>query len=238
MTQARSNTENNSKQFAMNQALRKEASPVFLLENVSVRYGQTVALYPLNLTINQGDILFVTGQSGAGKTTFMNLLADHIDASSGKILRKGGLFTSYVFQDLRLLSQKSCEDNLWLAYDSSVYKNKNEFNADLTELAKLMGVWDKLHLKVHEANGGLKQKIAMIRALLTRPQIILADEPTSSLDRTNAVNMFEVLNYFNSKRDLTIIWSTHNKELIKQFPGKLIHLDQGKLVYSGQACFI
>lgn len=232
----------NSKQFVMNQtsrnAMGKESTPVFLLENVSVRYGQTVALYPLNLTINQGDILFVTGQSGAGKTTFMNLLAGHLEPSSGKILRKSGLFTAFVFQDLRLLSQKSCEDNLWLAYDSSVYKNKNEFNADLTELSKLMGVWDKLHLKIHEANGGLKQKIAMIRALLTRPQIILADEPTSSLDRTNAVNMFEVLNYFNSKRGLTIIWSTHNKELIKQFPGKLIHLDQGKLVYSGQACFI
>lgn len=238
MTQVRSHVENNSRQDVMNQAFRKETTPVFLLENVSVKYGQTVALYPLNLTINQGDILFVTGQSGAGKTTLMNLLADHLDPTSGKILRKSSFFTSYVFQDLRLLSQKSCEDNLWLAYDSAIYKNKNEFNADLTELSKLLGVWDKLHLKVHEANGGLKQKIAMIRALLTRPQIMLADEPTSSLDRTNAVNMFEVLNYFNSKRNLTIIWSTHNKELIKQFPGKLIHLDGGKLVYSGQACFI
>ena len=137
-----------------------------------------------------------------------------------------------------MMNQKSCEDNLWLAFDKSIYKNKNEFYTEMTELCKLMGVWDKLSLKVNEANGGLKQKMSMIRALLTRPQVLLADEPTSMLDRNSAVNMFEILNYYNTKRGLTIVWSTHNKELIKQFPGRLIHLDQGKLVYSGQACFI
>ena len=65
-----------------------------------------------------------------------------------------------------------------------------------------------------------------------------ADEPTSSLDKESSYRLFEVLNHFNQKKGLTLIWATHNKELIKQFPGKIAHLDQGRLVYSGHACFI
>jgi cell division transport system ATP-binding protein len=220
-----------------NKELRQNPQ-AFLLDNVSMKYGNFVALQSIQLSISVGEILFVTGASGAGKTSLMNLLAGHIDPTSGRVLKKSGLFTSYVFQDLRMMNQKTCEDNLWLAFDKSIYKNKNEFYTEMTELSKLMGVWDKLSLKVNEANGGLKQKMSMIRALLTRPQVLLADEPTSMLDRNSAINMFEILNYYNTKRGLTIIWSTHNKDLIKQFPGRLIHLDQGKLVYSGQACFI
>lgn len=217
---------------------RSNAQAVYFLENLSVRYGQHLALDSINLQVNQGEILFVTGPSGAGKTTLMNVLAGNIEPMTGKVLRRQSSFAANVFQDLRLLSKKTCEDNLWLAYDRSIYKNKNEFYSDLTELSKLLGVWDKLSLKIEDTNGGLKQKIAMIRALLTKPQILLADEPTSSLDRNNAINMFELLNFYNAKKGLTIIWSTHNKDLIKQFPGRLIHLDNGKLVYSGQACFI
>ena len=67
---------------------------------------------------------------------------------------------------------------------------------------------------------------------------LLADEPTSSLDKENSYRLFEILNHFNHKKGLTLVWATHNKELIKQFPGKIAHLDSGRLVYSGHACFI
>ena len=97
---------------------------------------------------------------------------------------------------------------------------------------------DRLHLKVNDANGGLKQKVAIIRALLTRPDVLIADEPTSSLDIDNTRRLFDVLNLYNVKRGLTVIWATHNKELIKSFTGRIIHLDNGRLVYSGNACFI
>ncbi len=216
-----------------------KANPqAFLLENVSVKYDQFVALQSVHLSVNAGEILFVTGASGAGKTTLMNVLAGQVQPTSGRVLKKSSYFTAYVFQDLRLMNNKTCEENLLLAYDNTIYKNKKEFHADLTELSKLMGVWDKLNLKIADANGGLKQKMCMIRALLTRPQVLLADEPTAALDKNAAINMFEILNYYNTKKGMTIVWSTHNKDLIKQFPGRLIHLDQGKLVYSGQACFI
>ena len=95
-----------------------------------------------------------------------------------------------------------------------------------------------LNLKVSEANGGLKQQIALIRSLLSRPQILLLDEPTSSLDTEKALKVYEILDFVNSKYGTTCIWATHNRELIKKFNGRIIYLDKGKLIYSGHACFI
>jgi ABC-type lipoprotein export system ATPase subunit len=215
---------------------------LFHLDNLSVEYGAVKALRSVQLTIYPGEILFVTGPSGAGKTSLLNVLGGHLEPTTGKAIlphqRSPKHFVASVFQDLRLLQKKSCEDNLWLAFDGSIYNSKNEFHRDLEELARMLLVHEHLHRRIEDCNGGLKQKVAMIRALLARPTAILADEPTSSLDKENSYRLFEVLNHFNHKKGLTLVWATHNKELIKQFPGKIAHLDKGRLVYSGHACFI
>lgn len=217
--------------------------PVFYCEDVSVEFGELRALKNVQLTIERGEIIFLTGASGAGKTTLLKVLSGLQEPTSGKVVRplghgKKSLFISNVFQDLRLMGKYSCEENLMFAYDSSLYASKAEFMQDLNELSRILGIKDRLHLKVNEANGGLKQKVAIIRALLTRPDVLIADEPTSSLDIDNTRRLFDVLNLYNVKRGLTVIWATHNKELIKSFTGRIIHLDNGRLVYSGQACFI
>lgn len=215
---------------------------LFHLDNMSVEYGPVKALKAVQLTIYPGEILFVTGPSGAGKTSLLSVLGGHLAPTSGKAIlpfdRNSKHFVSTVFQDLRLLQKKTCEDNLWMAYDASVYNNKNEFYRELEDLAHLLGVKDHLHRKIDDCNGGMRQKVAMMRALLCRPTALLADEPTSSLDKDNSYRLFEVLNHFNHKKGLTLVWATHNKELIKQFPGKIAHLEAGRLVYSGHACFI
>jgi ABC-type lipoprotein export system ATPase subunit len=215
---------------------------LFHLDNLSVEYGRIKALRSVQLTIYPGEILFVTGPSGAGKTSLLNVLGGHLEPTSGRAIlphhRSSKHFVSTVFQDLRLLQKKSCEDNLWMAYDSSLYNSRNDFYREMEDLARLLQVYDHLNQKIEDCNGGLRQKVAMIRALLARPTALLADEPTSSLDKENSYRLFEVLNHFNHKKGLTLIWATHNKELIKQFPGKIAHLDNGRLVYSGHACFI
>ena len=78
-----------------------------------------------------------------------------------------------------------------------------------------------LSKKVRELNGGAKQKVAIIRGLLTRPDIFIADEPTSSLDRENAKRLYEVLKFYNQKMSMTVLWATHQVELISQFHGKI-----------------
>lgn len=215
---------------------------LFHLDNLSVEYGSTRALKSVQLTIYPGEILFVTGASGAGKTSLLNVLGGHLAPTGGKAIlpqeRNSKHFVSTVFQDLRLLQKKTCEDNLWLAYDSSLYNSKNDFYREMEDLARLLHIQDNLGQKIEDCNGGLKQKVAMIRALLCKPTALLADEPTSSLDKENSYRLFEVLNHYNHKKGLTLVWATHNKELIKQFPGKIAHLEAGRLVYSGHACFI
>lgn len=218
--------------------------PVFYCEDLSVQFDEIAALKSVQLTVERGEIIFVTGASGAGKTTLLKVLSGLTEPTSGRIIRpnqdngKKSLFISNVFQDLRLMGKYTCEENLMFAYDSSLYANKAEFIQDMNELSRILGVKDRLKLKVSDANGGLKQKVAIIRSLLTRPDVLIADEPTSSLDIDNTRRLFDVLNLYNVKRGLTVIWATHNKELIKSFTGRIIHLDNGRLVYSGNACFI
>ena len=156
------------------------------LRNLSVQFGSITALEKVDLKIESGEIMFVTGASGAGKTTLLKVLAGEQHPSEGQIMRKKQLFISEIFQDLRLLGNESCEKNIFQAYDRSIYKNKGEFRRDMKDFAELLGIDDRLHLKVRHANGGLKQKVAFIRAMLTRPDIVLADEPTASLDYDNA----------------------------------------------------
>ncbi len=215
---------------------------LFHLDNLSVEYGPVKALKAVQLTIYPGEILFVTGPSGAGKTSLLSVLGGHLQPTSGKAIlphdRNSKHFVSTVFQDLRLLQKKTCEENLWLAYDAAIYNDRNEFYREMEDLARLLLVQDQLGRKIEDCNGGLRQKVAMIRALLCRPTALLADEPTSSLDKENSYRLFEVLNHFNHKKGLTLVWATHNKELIKQFPGKIAHLENGRLVYAGHACFI
>lgn len=210
------------------------------MQDVHVHFDDIRALNGVDFKLHQKEIVFLTGVSGAGKTTFLKTLAGIYRPHRGKIERPDPrhTFTSPIFQDLKLFDNQSCEKNLFASFDSSVYRNKREFEADLIELTKMLGVYDRLHLKIKDANGGLKQKIAFIRTMLTRPDLVLADEPTAALDYDNAKRIFDILNLYNVKQGLTVIWATHNKDLAKKFTGRMVHMDKGRIIYSGHACFI
>jgi len=223
-------------------SLNDQGKVLFELSGVNVDYGDTRALNQVDLKVYKGEILFVSGVSGAGKTTLMKLLSGLATPTSG-VMRSNsfhysqGFFPAVVFQDLRLMGKYDLMTNLMVAYDPDLYRNKKEFEGDLMELARYLGIKDKLNMRACDANGGLKQKVAIMRALLTRPEVLIADEPTSSLDLENSRRIFDLFHLYNNKRGVTVIWSSHNQELIKKFNGRIVHLDQGKLVYSGQACF-
>ncbi len=217
---------------------------IFSLEDVSVRFGDLLALDSINLNIYQGEILFITGASGAGKTTLLKLLSGSISPTKGRVLlpnnyiKNKNFFTSQVFQDLRLINSQTGEQNLFQSFDKKLYSSKTSFVTEMKELCRAFGILDRIHLKVGDANGGLKQKLAMVRALLSRPDCLIADEPTCSLDYDNNRKVFDILSLYNLKKNLTVIWSSHNKEIVRKFSGRIIHLDNGKLVYTGHACFI
>ncbi|MCP4912568.1 MAG: ATP-binding cassette domain-containing protein [Oligoflexia bacterium] len=212
---------------------------LFSIQDATIEYGKIKALDNVQFKVSLGEIVFLTGASGAGKTTLLKLLAGHTDLTKGKIKRPGAdNFVSMIFQDHRFIERKSCEDNLWVSYDPKIYRSKNEFHKEMMEFAEVLGIKDRLGLKIKDANGGLKQKVAFIRAMLCRPSVIIADEPTSSLDYENAKKIYDILNLYNTKRGLTVIWASHNKDLVKKFNGRIVHIDKGKIIYSGHACFI
>lgn len=212
---------------------------LYQLNNVDLSYKGVKALNNVTFNIAVGEITFITGKSGAGKTSLLNILSGDLKADKGKVnLPSKKIFVSQVFQDLKLFNNLTVEENLWYAFDKSIYKSKNEFHKDMMELASVLGITDRLSLKIKDANGGLKQYCAILRALLAKPEVLLADEPTAALDNESSLKLFELLNFYNVKKNLTIIWASHNKDLVRQFPGKIVHLESGKLIYSGHACFI
>ncbi len=215
-------------------------SSAFSIDGADVTFGNFKALSSVSITVERGEFLFITGASGAGKTTLLRLIAGDITPSSGKATTPSdtGLFASKIFQELRLVGRQSCETNILTSYDPNIYRSRNEFYADMNELASVLGIKDRLHLKIKDANGGLKQKVAIIRALLAKPDIILADEPTSSLDYGNSKRLFDVLSLYQQRMGLTILWASHNKELVTKFSGRMAHLENGKLIHMGHACFI
>ena len=215
--------------------------PVFHFEQVSVDFGKVKALRSVQLSVLPKDVLFVTGASGAGKSTLLNLMAGLVEPTSGRIQRlqdDSRFFVASVFQDLRLWQEKTCEQNMWVSYDARLYDSREQFHKEMLELARVLGIYDHLGTKIDQCNGGLKSKVAMVRALLAKPDALLADEPTAALDREASFRLFELLNHYNQRKGLTLVWATHNREMVKQFPGKVAHLDQGRLMYAGQACFI
>lgn len=215
--------------------------PAFHLDQVTVDFGKVKALRSVQLSVLPKDILFITGPSGAGKSTLMNVMAGLQAPTQGNVSlmqNDSKFFVSCVFQDLRLLQDKSCEDNIWVSFDSRLYDSREQFHKEMLELARVLGVYDFLSQRIEKCNGGLRAKVAMIRALMAKPDALLADEPTAALDRDASYRLFELLNHYNQRRGLTLVWATHNKDLIKQFPGKVAHLDGGRLMYAGQACFI
>lgn len=222
--------------FSHNRLSGSQETALFKIQNLNVVFKDVIALSGINLIIEKGDFTFLTGPSGAGKTTLLNLISGDLKQTSGSFVKnnfsKSDLFIARVFQNLQVIEEWTVRQNIDLCYAPEIFKNKKEFNREVTDLVNLFDMKNNLDKKLCKLNGGAKQKTAIIRALLSRPDIFLADEPTSALDRENAKRLYEVLKFYNQKMGMTVLWATHQLDLINQFHGKLIHLSKGKLLRS------
>jgi cell division transport system ATP-binding protein len=205
------------------------------------RYGAKAALHDVTLDIYKNDFLFVTGPSGAGKTTLLKLLYLGQSLSEGQILvdgvniarikrrgvprlrRKFGI----IFQDYKLIPTKSIFENVALVLEASGRKPRF-IEKKVRSVLRTVGMEDRLNALPPSLSGGEQQRVAVARAVVGDPKIILADEPTGSLDAESASVIMAFLDDFHS-RGATIVLATHDKALIQKNGARVVHLRDGRL---------
>ena len=212
-------------------------------DKVSKIYSDnSVALDEVTFSIEPGEFVSVVGQSGAGKTTLLKMLLAEERPSTGNVFfesvdihalprkhipsfrRRIGV----VFQDFRLLPHKTAYENIAFAMEVAG-RTDEEIAADVPHVLNLVDLGNKMWNFPSELSGGEKQRIAIARAIINQPDVIVADEPTGNLDPLNTKEIIEILNRIH-QMGTTVILTTHNKSVIDALRKRVITMDKGKIV--------
>lgn len=211
--------------------------------NVSKKYSSGVlALSNINLRIKKGEFVFLVGYSGAGKTSLVKLLLKEIDPTKGKILVNGTDITKIrnrdipylrrnigvVFQDFRLLPNKTIFENVAFAKEI-IGASPREIERRVSSVLKLVALSDKADCYPNELSGGEQQRISIARAIVNKPDVVIADEPTGNLDPDTSWEIMKLLKEIN-ETGTTVIMVTHAKEIVNFMKRRVIALDGGKIV--------
>ena len=209
--------------------------------HVHKRYGAKLALVDVTLDVYRNELLFVSGPSGAGKSTLLKLLYLAEPVSEGQILvdgmnlsrisrrripvlrRKFGI----IFQDFKLIPTRSVYENVALVLEAQG-KKRRLIEKKVKRVLRFVGMEERLKAYPPSLSGGEQQRVAVARAVVGDPKIILADEPTGSLDDKSAEVIFHLLNQFHS-RGATVVVATHDRKLIESATGRVVHIDQGQM---------
>lgn len=221
-----------------------EEQQMIRFENVTKTYpGQErSALDSVHLEIVKGEFVFLVGASGSGKSTFLRLILREEKPSSGVIHVAGkdlGKLSSHkipelrrqlgtVFQDFRLLPNKTITENIAFALHVLGY-SKKEINREVPEVLELIGLEDKGDRMPNQLSGGEQQRVAIARAYVTKPAIIIADEPTGNLDPALSVGIMKLLDRIN-REGTTVLMATHDSGIVDQMRKRVIELDGGHVI--------
>lgn len=212
--------------------------------NVSKIYppDEQESLKDINLTINQGEFVSIVGHSGAGKTTLIKLILAEEKPSDGTVFFESldihalpshevGKFRrriGTVFQDFRLLPNKTAYENIAFAMEAAG-KSDEEIASDVPHVLELVDLTAKTFHFPRQMSGGERQRLAIARAIINQPEVVIADEPTGNLD---PVNTYEVVQILKKINDLgtTIVLTTHNKGVVESVGKRVITLEKGRVV--------
>jgi cell division transport system ATP-binding protein len=216
---------------------------VIRFENVSKTYKNgSPALKDITLDIEKGEFVFLVGASGSGKTTFLRLLLREELPDKGRILEAGRELTELskyrvpflrrnigcVFQDFRLLPNKTVFENVAFALEV-IGRPRSTVESQVPLILDLVGLSDKSKSLPGELSGGEQQRVAVARAFVNRPLILLADEPTGNLDPANSESIMALLERIN-RTGTTVVMATHDKALVDRMRRRVIELDKGEMI--------
>ncbi|MCB5945459.1 cell division ATP-binding protein FtsE [Acidocella sp. KAb 2-4] len=221
-------------------------------EDVWLRYrhparqgdAEAEALRGISFEIPDGGFRWLTGPSGAGKTSLLKLiyLAEHpvrgrieiLGTEAAKISRRDAALLrrriGVVYQDFRLLPQLSAYDNVALPMRLA-RRNETQVHADVTEILRWVGLEARLNARPDELSGGEQQRIAIARAVVARPKLLVADEPTGNLDDDQAFRLMHLITALN-QLGTTVVVATHNTELVKRYPAPRLDIEHGRLTHA------
>ena len=212
-------------------------------KNIHKRYDQLEVLKGVDINISKGEIVSIVGSSGAGKSTLLHILGTLDKADGGEVMlndqrinslsgRKLSAFRNkhigFVFQFHHLLPEFTSLENVcipgWIAGNK-----KKEVVIKATELLKTLGLGDRLENKPQQLSGGEQQRVAVARALINNPSIVMADEPTGNLDSANAKELHELFIHLRDQFNQTFLIVTHNEELAKM-GNRILQMKDGKII--------
>ena len=208
--------------------------PLIHFKDADILNGENVVIYSLNMDILPGDFVYIVGKVGSGKTSIIRTITAENRMEKGEGVACG--FTlpgikardipflrrsmGIVFQDFQLLTDRSVEENLSFVLRATGWKEKERIDRRIREVLNDVGMSTKAHKMPHQLSGGEQQRIAIARALLNKPAVILADEPTGNLDGETADEILQLLRDLNAA-GTAIVMVTHNRAIFEKYPGRV-----------------
>lgn len=211
--------------------------------NIRKNYGSLPVLQSVDINIKKGEIVSIVGSSGAGKSTLLHILGTLDKADSGSITLEGeavdklkgnklaafrNKYVGFVFQFHHLLPEFSAVENVcipgWVAG-----RKKKEVTEEAVNILRTLGLGERLDNKPQQLSGGEQQRVAVARALINKPSIIMADEPTGNLDSARAKELHQLFIDLRNKTNQTFLIVTHNDELA-QMSDRVLHMKDGKII--------
>ena len=211
-------------------------------KNVEIHQDDQIVLHDVNLVVNSGEMIYLLGKVGSGKSSFMKTIYGALPIAAGEAqvleynmntIRRSKLpylrrRLGIIFQDYKLLTDRSVEENLLFVLRATGWKDKQLMKSHVHEVLKQVGMETKSYKMPYELSGGEQQRVVIARALLNSPEIILADEPTGNLDAETGQEIMELLQNI-SNAGITILISTHNRLWPELYPGKKIIFADGEM---------
>ncbi len=217
--------------------------PIIKYADVEILRKELVVLKHVNFTLNPGEFVYFIGKVGSGKSSLLKTMYAEVPVESGSAMvfdfdmqkikpgkvhhlrRRIGI----VFQDFQLLTDRSVHENLMFVLNATGWKNKIEKEERITKVLDQVGMLKKSYKMPHELSGGEQQRIAIARALLNEPELILADEPTGNLDPETAIQIVEMLHRIAAEQGTAVIMATHNLPFTESFPAKVYKCENKQL---------
>ena len=210
-------------------------------EDVDISNGELPVIESLSLTVREGEFIYVTGKVGSGKTSIIRAIIGETPVT-GKRARVGEFNLlqlkkrqipylrreiGIVFQDFQLLMDRPVGENLRFVLEATGWKEKKAIEERIETVLKAVGMTHKAHKMPHQLSGGEQQRIAIARALLNQPRILLADEPTGNLDTDTTHSILALLWSINAKSGTAVLMVTHNRTILSEYPGKVLVCEGG-----------